>query len=300
MRPESVEERAARLRFRRRRFTGCESHVRRLTSRLRLVQRTDLHVGRVTPEEVQWTAVELTNAAHPDLVCLTGDYVARSLSYLGLLEEIVRAIEAPTLAVMGNHDHWAGVTEVRAAIERGGAAVLSNAHTTVALGGQRLQVVGLDDAHTGHADPERALRGLDPSLPTIGLAHIPESAEALWAGGVPLVLSGHTHGGQITVARLNEIALGRLGGHRFVHGLYGRRVAPEAALYVSAGIGSSVMPLRLGRAGQREITLFDLGLAPGSIPEPLLARPATDPEASAARRLRRRHRRRWWQRGAKR
>jgi hypothetical protein len=104
---------------------------------------------------------------------------------------------------------------------------------------------------------------------TLGLSHIAEEADALWARGVPLVLSGHTHAGQVTLAGLHELALGRLVGHRYVHGLYGTREAAEerGALYVGAGIGASVMPLRLGERGQREVTVFELGLSPGGFEE---------------------------------
>lgn len=288
---ESIHQRATRLRFQQRRFAGCESHVMHLEQPLRIVHLTDLHVGRITPEEVQWTAVELCNEAAPDLVCLTGDYVAHSQAYLGLLEELVRRIEAPIVAVMGNHDHWAGVGEVRAALERGGARVLTNACTVLTLRGQALQVLGVDDAYTAHAQPDRALRELHPGMATLGLSHVPETAEALWRGGVPLVLSGHTHAGQITVARLHELAMGRLAGHRYVHGLYGSRTGTEGAVYVSAGIGASVMPLRLGRAGKREITLFDLGLSPASFPEPLQANAPLRGRSPSARQLLGRRRR---------
>src|SRR5262249_17427503 len=95
---------------------------------------------------------------------------------------------------------------------------------------------------------------------------IGEEADALWAHGVPLVLSGHTHGGQITWARLHELAIGRIGGHKYVHGLYGDR-AGHGTLYVGAGIGASVMPLRMGERGRREIALFELGQVPGSFDE---------------------------------
>ncbi|MDF1565036.1 MAG: metallophosphoesterase [Deltaproteobacteria bacterium] len=288
---EAIHQRAARLRFQQRRFAGCQSHADLLEQPLRVVQLTDLHVGRITPEEVQWTAVDLANDAAPDLVCLTGDYVAHSQVYLSLLEELVRRIEAPVLAVMGNHDHWAGVGEVRGALQRGGAEVLGNACTVLELKGQRLQVLGLDDAYTAHAQPDRALRQLQPGLPTLGLSHVPEAAEALWRGGVPLVLSGHTHAGQVTVARLHELALGRFAGHRYVHGLYGSRTGKEGAVYVSAGIGASVMPLRVGQAGQREITIFELGLPPASIPEPLTEREPLKGKRPSARKLLRRRQR---------
>ncbi len=83
------------------------------------------------------------------------------------------------------------------------------------------------------------------------------------------MLSGHTHGGQVTLAGLHELALGRVAGHRYVHGLYGTRAAAErvGAVYVGAGIGSAVMPLRLGERGKREVTIFDLGVSPGTFEE---------------------------------
>ena len=131
-------------------------------------------------------------------------------------------------------------------------------------------MVGLDDAYTGHADRERALKGLRSDLPTLGLSHIAEEADRLWGRGVGLVLSGHTHAGQVTLARLHELAIGHLAGHKYVHGLYGSRqrdTAPGGALYVGAGIGASVIPIRLGERGRREIAIFELGMAPGTLDE---------------------------------
>jgi hypothetical protein len=117
----------------------------------------------------------------------------------------------------------------------------------------------------------------------------------LWRHGIPLVLAGHTHGGQVTLARIHELALGKIGGHRYVHGLYGSRRATghasvdsvgnrlgrgpslatgsslsansEGAVYVGAGIGAAVMPLRIGERGKREVTIFELGAEPGSFEE---------------------------------
>ena len=141
---------------------------------------------------------------------------------------------------------------------------------------QKLQVVGLDDAYTGHADRAAAVKGLRKDLPTIALSHIAEEADGLWRHGIPLVLSGHTHGGQVTVARLHELALGMIGGHKYVHGLYGSRdhadrrgrPQPEGAVYVGAGIGAAVLPFRIGERGKREVTMFELGCAPGDFVEP--------------------------------
>lgn len=251
-----------------RRFAGPAAHVDVLSG-MRVAHLTDLHFGRVTPVEVQREAVRRTNEGEPDLVFLTGDYVGYGSGYLDQLVEVLSELRAPAYAVLGNHDHWSGARSVRSALQRAGVEVLDNAHTIATVRGDRLQIVGLDDAYTGHADRERAVRGLRGDLPSIGLSHIGEEADGLWRHGVPLVLSGHTHAGQITVARLHEVAVGRIAGHKYVHGLYGSRAATAGlgALYVSAGIGSSLMPLRVGDRAQSELALFELGAAPGAFDE---------------------------------
>jgi hypothetical protein len=237
---------------------------------LRVAHLTDLHVGRVTPMAVQEAAVDLTNALAPDLVVITGDFVCHSQMYLDALEALMKRFTVPVLGVLGNHDYWSGADEVRRALRRGGVEVLDNESTILTLRGQKLQVVGLDDAYTGHADREKALKGLRHDVATLGLTHIGEEADRLWPRGVPLVFAGHTHAGQITLARLHELAIGRLAGHKYVHGLYGSRKAPHAeggALYVGAGIGAAVMPLRMGERGRREVAVFELGAEPGSLDE---------------------------------
>lgn len=246
-------------------FAGPRAFVGTLDG-LRIAHMTDLHVGRVTPMAVQREAIARINATQPDLVVLTGDFVCHSQHYLDALTELMASIQAPRVGVLGNHDHWSGADEVRLALRKGGVEVLDNVNTTVTLRHQRLQLVGLDDAYTGHADRERALKGLRKDLPSLGLSHIAEEADALWAAGVPLVLSGHTHAGQITVARLHEFAIGRLAGHKYVHGLYGDRMT-TGAVYVGAGVGAAVMPFRVGERGRREVTVFELGAMPGTVDE---------------------------------
>lgn len=263
-----VEQVRAANRIHLRRFAGPLVHSEQLSTPLRIAHLTDLHVGRVTPMRVQEAAVALTNEQNPDLIVITGDFVCHSQEYLDALTEVVRKFQAPVIGVLGNHDHWSGAGEVRRALRRGGVEVLDNAHTIITLRNERLQVVGVDDAYTGNADVDRAVRGLRRNLPILGLSHIAEEADELWARNVPLVLSGHTHAGQVTLAGLHELALGRLGGHKYVHGLYGTRREPsKGALYVGAGIGASVMPLRVGDRGRREVTLFELGLQPGAFDE---------------------------------
>jgi hypothetical protein len=229
-----------------------------------------MHVGRVTPMAAQREAVAIANAQEPDLIALTGDFVCHSLNYLDELTATLKQLSAPAIAVLGNHDYWAGGEEVQRALEQAGVLVLRNQHTLLTLRGKPLQVVGLDDAYTGHADLRAATRGLQKGIPTLALSHIGEEADALWDRGAELVLAGHTHAGQVTLAGLHELAVGKIAGHKYVHGVYGSRRAesgPAGALYVGAGVGAAVMPLRLGERARREVTSFELGLAPGSLDE---------------------------------
>jgi predicted MPP superfamily phosphohydrolase len=262
--PELVAKatKARRPRIELRRFAGHSVYAERFATPVRVMHLTDQHVGRVTPFEIQMEAVAMANAERPDLVALTGDFVCHSLAYLDQLQEVVSAFQAPVVCVLGNHDYWSGADEVTRALERAGACVLKNENTIVELKSARLQIVGIDDAYTGHADVAKAVRGLDRSIPALGLSHIAEEADHLWHHDVPLVLAGHTHAGQVTLARLHEVAFGRITGHRYVHGLYGSR-AEQGAVYVGAGIGAAVIPLRLGDRGKREVTLFELGAVPG-------------------------------------
>ena len=249
-----------------RRFAGHVEHEEQL-SHLRIAHLTDQHFGRMTPHAVQLAAVELTNQQEPDLVVISGDFVCHSQEFLDELEETLGLLQAPVIGVLGNHDHWSGANAVRRALKKANVEVLDNAHTTITLRNQKLQVVGLDDAYTGHADVAFATKGLRNDLPTIGVSHIAEEADQLWELGVPLVFSGHTHAGQVTLARMHELFLGKLIGHKYVHGLYGSRARAaehKGAVYVGAGIGAAVMPIRIGERARRELAVFELGATAGA------------------------------------
>lgn len=218
------------------------------THRVRVAHLTDLHAGWSTPASHLRCAVTLANVARPDLVVLTGDYVGYSLHALPTLVDVLSALEAPTVAVLGNHDHWVDAERVSEALQAAGAQVLRNASVTVA----GITVVGLDDHGTGHADADAATRGLDG--PALGLSHHPMAAPTLWERGVPLVLSGHTHAGQVRGPWTP--LLWRHLGWRDVEGLCGE---PGAQVYVNAGIGSASLPWRAGKPAWHEVAILDLG-----------------------------------------
>lgn len=265
--------------LRMRHFAGHESYENQLNTPIRVAHLTDQHVGRVTPMRVQLRAVELALEQDPDIVVLTGDFVCHSELYLNDLTEVMKKITKPTFAVLGNHDHWTNAAEVTKALIKGGVEVLDNANTIIKVRNEELQLVGVDDAYTNHSDVKKATKGLKKNIATLGLSHIAEEADKLWPCGVPLVLSGHTHAGQVTVAGLHELILGKVIGHRYIHGFYGDLSAgsPKGAVYVSAGIGAAVMPLRMGEKGKREVAIFELGATKESLTEHFLAAKLANP-----------------------
>jgi predicted MPP superfamily phosphohydrolase len=222
---------------------------------LKVAQISDVHVGPHTPVERIRAAVEAANAFRPDLVALTGDFLSRDKAGVGLVGEQLGGLAAPAVAVLGNHDHWVDPQGATEALEHLGYAVLRNQHTTLELRGEPFTVVGVDDQVTGNADPARALHGA-PEGSRLLLAHVPTTARRLARmGETALCLSGHTHGGQISVPIVTPL-LWALAGEPYRRGLF--RLG-GVQLYVNRGVGSSFLDLRVG--SPPEVTLATLRAA---------------------------------------
>ncbi len=222
---------------------------------LKVAHLTDLHVGMLTPDRKILRAIAAAQAAKPDLVLLTGDYVCYSPKFVGRLAELVRGISAPCYAVLGNHDYWTDGEGVRRALERNGYAVLRNGHSEITLRHAPLSIVGIDDAVTGHADSKRAFAGVRKQGSRIVLTHVPSIADRAAAEGEALILAGHTHGGHVVIPRVTARIARKLGS-RYLAGFY--RI-DGSLLYVNCGIGSSSIPIRAGAPA--EVAIFTLRAA---------------------------------------
>jgi predicted MPP superfamily phosphohydrolase len=209
----------------------------------RILQLSDIHHSRFFPLDRVARMVELSNRLQPDLVALTGDLVTYSRASIEPMAEMLGALEARAgvVAVLGNHDFRVGAATIERALRRRGIEVLRNRHILLQRGGDTLPVAGVDDYRYG-ADPERALRGIPEGLPTMLLAHNPRLLERLAWHGVSLVLSGHTHGGQVNLPLLGTIYGRSPERLRFKMG-WDRLGATQ--IYVSRGIGTIVLPWRL-------------------------------------------------------
>ena len=225
---------------------------------LRVAQLSDLHVGPRTPVERLRDAIARANAFEPDLVVLTGDYLSRERSGVGLMREQLGGLRAPTVAVLGNHDHWVDPRGAARALGAHGYAVLRNQHTTLTLRGAPFTVVGIDDLMSGQARVTEAFHGAPRAGSRLALAHGPKTADQLRRAGDPILcLSGHTHGGQIRIPLLTPFMLRTIAHEPYDRGLF--QLGP-VQLYVNRGVGNSFMRLRVNSAP--EVTLATLRRAP--------------------------------------
>jgi predicted MPP superfamily phosphohydrolase len=221
-----------------------------------IAQLSDVHVGVFVGDAELNIAEELLRQAKPDLIVLTGDLLDNDARLAGQLGRFVRRLPVlardGVVAISGNHDYFAGVEEMAAAVTGAGGRVLRNGSMIVGGAGAGFALLGVDDvwARREGAGPDlqRSVRSLPRlgglvapgrDLPRVLLCHNP-SFFAESAGQVALQLSGHTHGGQVNLGvRPADYLLP--GG--WVAGRYDLR---GSTLYVNRGFGTVGAPARIG------------------------------------------------------
>lgn len=204
---------------------------------LRIGFLTDAHHGSYLPRDDLERAVGLLASTRPDLVALGGDYVTwRDRTHAGSFAEAISALRPPhgVFAVLGNHDDGVSVPRELA---RNGVTVLDDARTRVVIGGVALDIAGVDFWTRKPEDVRKVLAGA--RQPVIMLAHDPRRLTIAAELGVPLLLSGHTHGGQIVLPGLGAIAA------RKYPVAAGMLVRDGTTLFVSRGVGTVFVPCRI-------------------------------------------------------
>ena len=215
----------------------------------------DIHHRLGTESRHLRRMVELTNAADADLIVLLGDYGASfhynrplsaafyewSLPSLGFALRKLRSKDG-LVAVLGNHDHYHDAARVAGWLRSIGAQVLVNDHIVVRRDGDRLAISGVGDALEGDVDPMGGAGTRPPGTPLVVLSHNPDGVLSLSSeAAAGLVLSGHTHGGQIVIPGYGApVTFTRICGRRTASGWVPN---PTAPLYVSRGVGAQ-WPIR--------------------------------------------------------
>src|SRR5882724_2757920 len=223
-----------------------EIFLRRLPTALdglRIVHLSDFHYGPLTNSAHLERAVKAANDLRPDLIALTGDYISHDRSYAAPCAELVGRLRARygVFAVLGNHDHWTDAALIADLFRAEGITVLLNEGMRLDLGGESFWLCGVNDTMVGLEDLPLALAGSGDNEMKLLLAHNPIILRRAARAGVDLVLSGHTHGGQVTL-RPEKNRSGRPR-RRLLRGL-GRR--GNTQIYVTRGLGTVVLPIRYG------------------------------------------------------
>lgn len=224
----------------------------------RIAQLSDLHVGSFDPKARALEWASMSNALNPDLAVVTGDLVTSGTGFYRDVAEALGALRAKdgVFVSMGNHDQ-ADNDQLARLVDERGPTVLRNATRLIRRGDAELCVTGIDGRIASSGDVVRTLGERASSAPVVLLAHYPSSFEAAFAAGADLVLTGHTHGGQLGVPFLSQrFNLARLTGQRS-RGLVSRG---KTTMYVNAGLGTTGPPMRLGVPP--EIALLTLHCAP--------------------------------------
>jgi predicted MPP superfamily phosphohydrolase len=242
---------------------------------MRIAQISDIHLDDLTEPFFLRYVVDRLNSIKPDAVFLSGDFVTTAFrsrpgsgfGTKGFAQEaawqcagILAKLECKALyAVLGNHDFGAGADEVAAALGGSGITVLRNASIPIERTGSRIWLAGVDDPMMGHPDPEQAIpesiRNV-PKEPLVLLCHTPDYADRLLrhpvGQAIDLMLSGHTHGGQVRFPFVPAMRLPPLG-RKYIEGFF---QLDRLQLYVNRGIGTIGVPFRLNCPP--EITMITL------------------------------------------
>lgn len=212
-----------------------------------IAQLSDLHIGAFTPLGWGMRWARATNQAGADLVVVTGDMVTSGVAFHEDIAELIATLRGRegVYVIMGNHDYFGEGEPLVSLLEGRGVTVLRNQGVTLQREGARLFLAGIDDTWTQRANMDAALAERPEGTPTVLLAHDPEGFKKAVERKVDLVLSGHTHGGQIAMPFLARFINASKLAHSFHVGVYEQG---DSTLYVHPGLGTTGPPMRLGVA----------------------------------------------------
>jgi predicted MPP superfamily phosphohydrolase len=217
---------------------------------------SDTHCGPFTAPDRIGHAVDITNRLQPDVVLLLGDYVHRGAQYIapGIAPFGELQSRHGCFGVLGNHDHWDGLDASLRALRGARVEPLVNRSVTLRRGGDPLVIAGVGDFMEDDQLLERALVGSPERAPRLLMSHNPDYAEQMSEDvRVDLMVSGHTHGGQVHIPFFGAPILPSMHGMKYQQGMV---QGPHCRVYVTRGVSTISPPVRF--LCRPEITLLRL------------------------------------------
>lgn len=215
---------------------------------LTIVQMSDIHSGLFMTEARMREYVEVANSLKPDLVALTGDFIASKKREVAPFIKAISSLRARrgVYGCLGNHDEFATAEKLLVAGFRdAGFSLLRDENHIIEIDGARLNIIGVHYIGKSNAGSklQNRLRGLDLGGATILLCHTPYPFEQAAKMGIDITLAGHTHGGQISLTFGDMILTPARAATMYLAGLF--RIG-DSHLYVNRGLGTSGPPIRIG------------------------------------------------------
>ncbi|HEY9046921.1 MAG TPA: metallophosphoesterase [Ohtaekwangia sp.] len=230
----------------------------RNTPPIRIAQISDLHLHTIG--SVHTKIANRVNSYKPDLIFFTGDSVDKA-EYIDLLRDFMKLLDAKVqkVAILGNWEYWGNIDlrKLRMIYSDYNCDLLINQSKQYSVRNKRISITGIDDFIGSHADYVAARDTYRDSDYHIVLTHCPEHRDVIvqqqGKERIDLILSGHTHGGQLNI--LGFTPFKPPGSGKYLKGWYKESSPP---LYVSKGIGTSILPVRLG--ARSEISMFNIAV----------------------------------------
>ena len=211
---------------------------------------SDFHAGAFDNKEIILQSIAAINAEQPDIITILGDYMnaqttrdSKSLEKNSYIFEALRSLEAPQgiYAVLGNHDHWIDAHFVQDKLSGLTAQILTNQDIVLDNG---LAMAGIDDLLKGSPDSKKAMANIPPETTTILLSHNPDvNLQLNDEARICLVISGHTHGGQIRIPFAKWAPWVPCSLRYRQSGLI--RETIDRSTFVTKGIGTTIIPVRV-------------------------------------------------------
>ncbi|MDX2128693.1 MAG: metallophosphoesterase [Chloroherpetonaceae bacterium] len=224
---------------------------------LKIAQVSDIHSGVYMPQHKMEEITETVNSLSPDLVTLTGDFIAGEYSEIQPFVNGFKNLKSTygTFSCPGNHDEWLDIKAITAAMNQKNLNLLQNEFQTLVIDGAPLHVIGMDFDSPRIKNFDEATQKLPSEGFQLLLCHHPDFFETAKKRNIDLMLAGHTHGGQLALdfpgLEIYPIDLF----YKYPRGLYEEIHHKSQKLYVNLGIGITGTPLRTVQAEVALITL---------------------------------------------
>ncbi len=232
-----------------------------IEEKVRIIQLTDIHLGKYYKSKRLDKLIDKVNELKPDLIVFTGDLIDdnRTFNEVNEIVECLTKLEATygKYAVYGNHDYaYEGDSRYRLIMQQSGFNLLVNECKLVKLdNGQKINLIGLDDCIAGNTNIEIAFKDVEDNGYNLLMVHEPDIVSELQGLPIDLLLSGHSHGGQIRFPFIGALYTPKYS-KTYTKGLYKFNEQSRMQFYVSSGIGVTILPYRL--MNPPEVAVFDI------------------------------------------